>query len=300
MSHETRDRGRGIAAVAIAATMWGTVGPIVQMYPEGAAFPFATMRNIFGVATLWIMVMFLRQRTRYTKQDVGAIVLGAVGTAAFMPMYTLGFQRTGVAVAAILAIGAAPVFTGIVGRVLFGRVPGRAWFLGTGLAVVGLAALNAPSGGTTVSLTGAAFALTAALSYAFQASGMELLTRRHSPVQSVAPIWTLATILQAPICIGRDFSFLREPLLFAGVVYGGVFTVAITFSMFSYGLARIGSATAVTVGLMEPITAAAMGILLLGEHISGLGAAGILFVLAGLVVVSRPEKTSAREVLLEP
>ena len=293
-------RLQGILMVGLAATMWGTVGPVVQLYPEGTAFQFATMRNLFGILALWLMVAVQRRHSRYTRQDVLPILVGAVGTACFMPFYTLGFQRTGVAVASVLAIGAAPLFTGIVGRIAFGRAPGRQWFLGTGLAVAGLVGLNWPSGGTTVNGAGVLFALGAALSYAFQATGMELMSRRHSPVQSVAPIWTLATILQAPICIGRDFSFLGDPLLLAGTVYGGVLTVAITFSMFTYGMARIGSSTAVTVGLMEPITAAALGVLLLGEHLTALGYAGIVFVLAGLVVVSRPERMPARAILVEP
>lgn len=290
----------GILSVGSAAAMWGTVGPVVQLYPEGTAFQYATMRNIFGVITLWLMVMMLKSRTRYTRQDFGPMLLGGVGTAAFMPFYTLGFQRAGVAVAAIVAIGSAPIFTGIVARILFKRTPGKPWFIGTGLAITGVVLLNLPSGDTTVNLAGVMFASVCGLAYALQATGMELLSRRHHPVQSVAPIWTLGTIIQAPIVFGRDFNFLADPLLLAGTIYGGVFTVAITFSMFTYGLSKIGAPTAVTVGLMEPITAAALGVTLLGETIAPLGYLGIAIVLAGLVVVSRPEDTSARAIIVEP
>lgn len=288
----------GILSVGTAAAMWGTVGPIVQMYPEGTAFQYAAARNVFGVIALWIMVLFLKQKTRYTREDVKPILFGAVGTAAFMPFFTLGFQRTGVAVAAIVAIGSAPIFTGIVSRIMFKRTPGRAWVIGTGLAVIGIVLLNAPSGETTVNLSGVLFASVCGLAYSFQATGMEMLTRRHHPVQSVAPIWTVGMILQSVIVIGKDFSFLSDPLLLAGAVYGGVFTVAISFSMFSYGLKQIGSSTAVTVGLMEPITAAVLGVTLLDEQLSMLGYLGIIVVLAGLVVVSRPGKTPP--IVLEP
>ena len=290
----------GIRSVGSAAALWGTVGPVVQLYPEGTAFQYATMRNIFGVITLWLMVSLLKSRTRYTRQDLGPMLLGGIGTAAFMPFYTLGFQRAGVAVAAIVAIGSAPIFTGIVARVLFKRTPGRPWFIGTGLAVIGVVLLNLPSGDTQVNLAGVLFASVCGFAYALQATGMELLSRRHHPVQSVAPIWTLGTIIQAPIVFGRDFSFLGDPLLLAGTIYGGVFTVAITFSMFTYGLSKIGAPTAVTVGLMEPITAAVLGVTLLDERIAPLGFVGIAIVLAGLVVVSRPEDTSPRSVILEP
>lgn len=290
----------GILAVGSSAAMWGTVGPLVQAYPKDAAFPFASMRNLFGIVALWLMVSFMRRRTTYTRKDLRGLLLGGVGTAAFMPCYTMGFQRTGVAIAAIVAIGSAPVFTGIVGRIVLGRVPARPWFVGTGLAIVGIVLLNAPSGETSVNLVGIAFAIGAGVSYGFQATGMELLSQRHSPVQSVAPIWTLATVLQAPIAIGHDFSWLQQPILLAGALYGGIFTVAITFSLFTWGIQRVGSATAVTVGLMEPITAAALGVTVLGESIDPLGVVGIVVVLAGLVVVSLPERTSPRSVIVEP
>lgn len=290
----------GILAIGVAATMWGTVGPLVQAYPKDAAFPFASMRNLFGVLALWAMVALQRQRSSYTRQDLPGLLMGALGTACFMPLYTLGLQRAGVAIAAIVAVGSAPLFTGTLGRILFRHVPARAWFLGTGLAVVGLVLLNFPSGDTTVSVLGIGFALCAGLAYGLQANGMEMLSRRHSPMQSVAPIWTLATVLQAPITVGHDFSWLGKPLLLAGAVYGGVFTVALTFSMFAWGIQRVGSATAVTVGLMEPITAAALGILVLGETVSTLGLLGIAVVLAGLVVVALPDRTSPRAVLVEP
>lgn len=288
----------GILAIAAAATMWGTVGPVVQLFPEGTAFQYATLRNVFGVIALWIMVGLSKDRRRYEKRDVFPILVGGIGTACFMPMYTLGFQRTGVAVASMLAIGAAPLFTGLLGRVAFGRRPERNWFIGTGLAVIGIAALNAPSEGTTIKLAGALFSLGAAFSYTLQATGMEMSTKRLSAVQCVAPIWTIGMLLQAPLVIGRDFSFLSDPILLAGVVYGGIFTVAISFSMFTWGIARVGAATAVTVGLMEPITTATLGVTVLGEHLPALGFVGIVFVLAGLLVVSRASKTPP--IVIEP
>ena len=297
MLHSRNQRLLGILAVASAATLWGTVGPVVQQYPKDAAFPFAMVRNLIAVAALWFMAQLQNQHSSYTRADLRGLIMGGVGTACFMPFYTLGFQNSGVAIAAILAVGSAPVFTGIIGRVAFGRVPARAWFFGTGVAVVGLVLLNAPSGDTHANIAGLGFALAAGLAYGFQATGMELLSARHSPVRSVAPIWTLATILQAPIAIGHDFTWLSEPKLFAGVVYGGVLTVALTFSMFTWGITRIGAPTAVTVGLLEPITAASLGILVLGETMTGLGYVGMVLVLCGLVVVSLPERTSPRSVL---
>jgi len=85
---------------------------------------------------------------------------------------------------------------------------------------------------------------------------------------------------------------LQDPVLLLGALYGGIVTVAIAYAFFIYGIARIGAATAVTVGLMEPLTASILGVVLLGETVSVVGLTGSVLILAGLVVVSRPPKVA--------
>ena len=50
------------------------------------------------------------------------------------------------------------------------------------------------------------------------------------------------------------------------------------------------SELAVTVGLTEPLTATVLGITVLGEVLSPLGAAGLATVLVGLIIVSLPSR----------
>ncbi|MEI6405175.1 MAG: EamA family transporter [Actinomycetes bacterium] len=290
--HRKASTGRvsGILAVALGTTLWGTVGPVVELFPEGTAFQYAMVRNVTGTLALWILVLFSRKKKRYTKQDIVPILIGGVGVAFFFPLFTLGFQRTGVAVAAVLAIGVAPIFAGIIARIAFKHKPGKTWLIGTAVAISGVVALNWPSGDAVVNVLGVSFSLMAAFAYSWQATGMGMISQRHTPFQCVAPIFTVGTILQAPINIGRDFSFLYDPKLLAGTLYGGIATVAIAYAFFTYGISRIGTATSVTVGLMEPLTATTMGVLLLGETISPIGMAGLVLVLIGLIIVSRPTK----------
>jgi DME family drug/metabolite transporter len=132
--------------------------------------------------------------------------------------------------------------------------------------------------------------MAAAFGYSMQATGMGMISKRHTPFQCVAPMFTIGTICQAPLSYGRDFSFLQDPVLIMGALYGGIVTVALAYAFFIYGIARIGAATAVTVGLMEPLTASILGVVLLGESVSVVGLIGSVLILAGLVVVSRPPK----------
>jgi DME family drug/metabolite transporter len=294
--HRKRSDGRalGISAVALGTIIWGTVGPVVRLFPEGTEFQYSLIRNLTGVSALWLFVLFSKDKRRYTKQDIVPILVGGIGATLFFPFFILAFQLTGVGVAAVVSIGVAPIFVGLIAWIALKQPPGKQWAIGTVIAVAGVVALNWPSGNNTVSFLGVAFAMAAAFGYSMQATGMGMISKRHTPFQSVAPMFTIGTILQAPLSYGRDFSFLQDPVLLLGVLYGGIVTVAVAYAFFIYGISRIGAATAVTVGLMEPLTASILGIVLLGETVSAIGIVGSVLILAGLVVVSRPPKEPAQ------
>ena len=294
--HRKRSDGRtlGIFAVALGTIIWGTVGPVVRLFPEGTEFQYSLIRNLTGVSALWLFVLFSKDKRRYTKQDIVPILVGGIGATLFFPFFILAFQLTGVGVAAVVSIGVAPIFVGLIAWIALKQPPGKQWAIGTVIAVAGVVALNWPSGNNTVSFLGVAFAMAAAFGYSMQATGMGMISKRHTPFQSVAPMFTIGTILQAPLSYGRDFSFLQDPVLLLGVLYGGIVTVAVAYAFFIYGISRIGAATAVTVGLMEPLTASILGIVLLGETVSAIGIVGSVLILAGLVVVSRPPKEPAQ------
>ena len=294
--HRKRSDGRalGISAVALGTIIWGTVGPVVRLFPEGTEFQYSLIRNLTGVSALWLFVLFSKDKRRYTKQDIVPILVGGIGATLFFPFFILAFQLTGVGVAAVVSIGVAPIFVGLIAWIALKQPPGKQWAIGTVIAVSGVVALNWPSGNNTVSFLGVAFAMAAAFGYSMQATGMGMISKRHTPFQSVAPMFTIGTILQAPLSYGRDFSFLQDPVLLLGVLYGGVVTVAVAYAFFIYGISRIGAATAVTVGLMEPLTASILGVLLLGETVSIVGLVGSVLILAGLVVVSKPPKEPAQ------
>lgn len=290
--HRRRSDGRalGIAAVALGTILWGTVGPVVKLFPEGTEFQYSLIRNLSGTTALWLFVLLSKNKKRYTKQDIVPILVAGTGAALFFPLFILAFQLTGVGVASVVSIGVAPIFVGLIAWIALKQPPGKQWAMGTLIAVTGVVALNWPSGDNTVNVLGIGFALAAAFGYSMQATGMGMISKRHTPFQCVAPMFTIGTLFQAPLSYGKDFSFLQDPVLLMGALYGGIVTVALAYAVFIYGIARIGAATAVTVGLMEPLTASILGVLLLSEKISPVGILGSALILIGLVVVSRPPK----------
>ena len=68
-------------------------------------------------------------------------------------------------------------------------------------------------------------------------------------------------------------------------VYLGVATVGLAYTLYGYALRHLPTPTVVTLTLLEPITAATLGAVVVHERILVIGWVGIGLVLAGLTLV---------------
>ena len=69
-------------------------------------------------------------------------------------------------------------------------------------------------------------------------------------------------------------------------VYLGAVPTALAYILFARGLERIGAGETATLTLAEPVTAAALGFVVLGERPGAAALAGAALVLAGLVLLA--------------
>ena len=74
----------------------------------------------------------------------------------------------------------------------------------------------------------------------------------------------------------------------AVALYLGLVTLALSYWLLARGLRGLPASTVVTLGLAEPVTATLLGLVVLGERLHGLSAAGIVLVFAGLLVLAAP------------
>ncbi len=76
-------------------------------------------------------------------------------------------------------------------------------------------------------------------------------------------------------------------------LYLGLVTVTVGYLLFARGLAALPAGPVTTLMLAEPVVATALGILVLDERLTWLGAAGAGLVLVGLLVQGRGSATAA-------
>jgi DME family drug/metabolite transporter len=197
-----------------------------------------------------------------------------------------------VALGTLVAIGSGPVFTGIVALVASREWPVPRWYPATGLAVTGCALLLAPGGDSSLDAVGLGLALGAGLAYAVYTVAAKSLLSRGVPGPTVMATFFLGgAVLLAPALLVADTDGLTTGKGIAMVVWLGVATTAVSYVFFSAGLHRLQSWTVATLSLAEPLTAALLGVVVLGERPGLLALLGALVLLSGLLVVSTSRPT---------
>ena len=217
----------------------------------------------------------------------GAVVAGIVAVAGYQACFFAAVERAGVALGTLVAIGSGPVFTGIVALVASRERPVSRWYPATGLAIVGCGLLLAPGGDSELDAVGLGLALGAGLSYAVYTVAAKAVLSRGVPGPTVMATFFLGgALLLAPALLVADTDGLTTGKGLAMVFWLGVATTAVSYVFFSAGLQRLRSSTVATLSLTEPLTAALLGVVVLGERPGLLAALGALVLLSGLLVIS--------------
>ena len=98
-------------------------------------------------------------------------------------------------------------------------------------------------------------------------------------------------VLLAPALLVADTDGLTTGKGIAMVFWLGVATTAVSYVLFSAGLQRLQSSTVATLSLTEPLTAALLGVLVLGERPGLVAVLGALVLLSGLLVIDDRART---------
>lgn len=277
---------RGFWFVLAAAICWGTTGTAQAFAPEGAT-PLAVgaMRLWIGGTALLLLAVG-RRKLRLTGWPLAATIV-AIGTiAGYQLFFFAGVARTGVAVGTVVGIGSAPIMAGLLGLLLRGEMPGRRWMLATLLAVAGCTLLLAAGAEIEVDTPGVILAIGAGASYALYTIASKDLLRVQPPDAVTAVSFFGGALVMAPLLFFVDLSWVLQPQGLVVALHLGLVTTALAYTLYIRGLMSLPAATAVTVALAEPLTAALLGVGLLGERLTLPALIGMALIFAGLVVLA--------------
>jgi DME family drug/metabolite transporter len=281
----TGERG-GAGLVLAAAVLWGTTGTARALAPAGTSpLSVGAVRIAVGGAAL-VAVARLHRRRRGGAWPVGAVTAGAAAVACYQLAFFSAVARTGVAVGTMVAIGSAPVLAGLLAWVIRSERPGRRWYGATALAVAGGGLLAVAGQAVRFSAGGVALALAAGAAYAVVAVAAKDLLAGHGQAEVMAALFAGGALLLVPVAALLPLDWLATPRGALVALHLGLVATAAAYVLFAAGLRRVTVATAATMSLAEPLTAATLGVVLLGERLTVAGLAGAALLVAGLVLLA--------------
>ncbi|MFE9774606.1 DMT family transporter [Streptomyces sp. NPDC005931] len=297
--------GRGLLYLIVAGAAWGTAGAAASLvYRAGDMGPVALSfwRCATGLVLLLAARLLLRRDRTAVREPFArsARKAGAtgVGLAVFQTAYFAAVEATGLAVATVVTLGAGPVLIALGARVTLKERLGRGGLAAVVGALAGLVVLVLGDGEAIVEPWGVLLALLSAAGY----SAMTLLTRwwgRDGGTDSsgtTVGAFAVTTLVLLPFAGAEGLlPHTDEPgLLLCLLVYIATVPTALAYGLYFAGAAVVRSATVSVIMLLEPVGAAVLAVVLIGERLTAATLAGTLLMLGSVAGLAAGEARGAR------
>lgn len=272
--------------VLLAAMLWGTAGTAQTFMPQSIdPLAVGASRLAVGGFSLFIVLLIMR-KIDIQNWPWRPTIYAAISMAAFQYFFFSSIRLTGVAIGTVVAIGSAPAFSGLIEWVLMKRRPTKIWLTATVLAIIGCILLFSNKVEVAVNSLGVSMSLAAGLLFACYALYNKEVLEKAEAIPTVAIIFSISAIILLSFLymFETDGMMTRNGLL--TILYLGFATTTIAYVLFSIGLKKISSSSAVTLVLAEPLTAAILSVIVVRETLTLTSWVGVFLLLGGVLVLT--------------
>lgn len=313
MTQASKDQWIGAAGVVMASVLWGTTGVTATLAPEvSAAAIGAAAMGIGGLLQAAIAGPAMARHRGPLRLQWHWLLLGALAVAIYPLAFYGSMRLAGVTVGTVVTIGSAPLLSALIEMVMDKlRVTPR-WLIGAALGLSGMVLLCVAEGGghaaataaapstwaaTTAPSTwaGVALGLLAGLSYALYSwTARRLMQQGITARAAMGATFGVGGLLLMPVLLATGAPFLASWNNAAVGLYMALVPMFLGYLCFGQGLRRIAASTATTITLLEPVVAAALAALVVGERLPIMGWVGVALIFACLACITWPVRAWRR------
>ena len=291
----------GSICVLAAAVLWGTTGTAAALAPTVSSIAVgAAAMGVGGLLQAAAAHGALRAHRSALAAEWRTLAVSAVAVAVYPLAFYSSMRLAGVAVGTVVSIGSAPMAAALIERVADHQRLSRRWVVGAAVGVLGMLALAVARAGAEGSdgdgagsqpVLGIALGLLAGVTYALYSWGAARAMRRGLPSRPVmGAVFGAGGVLLLPVLLLTGAPIVASWPNFAAVGYLAVVPMFAGYVLFGAGLAVVPASTATALTLLEPAVAAVIAVLVLGERLPVLGWAGMVVLLASLIVLTTPSR----------
>lgn len=286
--------------VLAAAVLWGTTGTVASFAPQvGPLAIGAAAMGIGGLLQAALAGPALARAHHELRRRWLTIAVGGLSVAIYPLAFYSSMRLAGVAVGTVISIGSAPIASAVIERVIDGHRLTRRWVLGAVLGLGGVAllsfvepvrtadAVNPGLGILLGLLAGATYALYSWAAHRTMSGGVQSRV-------AMGAIFGVGGLLLMPVLFLTGAPLLESWNNFSVGAYMAVVPMFIGYVLFGHGLARIKASTATTLSLAEPVVAAVLAVVIVGERLPPAGWAGVVLVIVSLAVLTVPMRRNVR------
>ena len=274
------------------ALTWGSsfiLIDIIIRYAPTTFVPFG--RSLFGMIALFFVPGSRDHIAREHRTRLW--VLGLIWMALPFFLFPIA-ERTVASSIAGMMNGALPVVVIVVTSIWMRTKPSGQRIVAILVGFIGIVLIAVPSinDGTTADVKGIFYLLAALMCYAVALNMARPLQAIYSPATLMLRVVLISTVLSAPLGIIALRSTRFSLALFGSTVILGALGSGFAFLLFGTLLKRTGTVRAMIPTYFTPIVGTLLGVLFNGEKVLALSLIGMLIVILGAWLTSRPETKS--------
>nr|WP_320134008.1 DMT family transporter [uncultured Holophaga sp.] len=286
---------RTYAVLMLVFVIWGSLY-VASKYVLGQLPPLTVSCLRYLIASAVLLPMALRRpRSRMGRGDwLRLLFVGSFGYALSMGAQMLGTRYAGASLAALInALN--PVAILLLAALTLGEPLGPRKLLGMGLALAGTYAVL---GGSRDHghLLGILLSLLSVGTWAFVSVAQRQLNQRHDPLRITSLAILAGLLCTLPFALGELHRAPRIHLNSGGVLallYMGLACTALAHTLWNRALSQLEAGSCALFYPIQPLAAAALGALWLGERPGTAFGIGAALILGGLLVSLAPRRLRA-------
>lgn len=288
--------------VVVAALLWGTTGT-AAFFIGTEVSPVAIGAATMGFGGVVLALLGGRDSARVLGDRGARLWLGlaVLGVVVYPLTFYWGMSLAGIAVGNVVALGLGPLVVAALEWAVDKSAPGGRWWVAVIVALAGVVLMSSAKvelGGDRVgnSTTGVFLAVVAGLSYGLYTYACgRLIDRGHTPRAVVGAVFGSGSPVLLGLLIFVGGGLFATPLSVSLVGYLVVGPMVIAYLAFSHALLTVRSSTVATIALLEPVAAAALAVLVVGERLGPLALVGGGLVFLAIVLLSRVNSDRPRQ-----
>jgi len=292
----------GTSQVLLAGALWGTSGLLSLLFPPSlSSLTIGAIRLTIGALSLAVLLGFTTRGTNFSflhTVSLWYVLFAAIGIATTQSMIFYGIKQAGVTIAVMVFIGSAPLFSGVFSWIWDKEIQSRSWVISSSIVIIGCFFMGL-SGTDDIQgmeiLIGSASALLAGAGWALTGTMIKKMQQSASSLEITLLVLLGGALLLSPFAAVQGFSWIREPHVIGLSLALGVGVTALPYFLFTVGMKHIPASHAYLYGLIEPLVASLLGMIVLKERLSPVGILGYVLVSFGLLLFSLWELTTVKK-----